>query len=104
MAIINAPGNSALENEFKVLSVKLEQFILVTGVQAIGYVGNASVTGSATIYLTGVQATGIIGQVLVWGQIPDGSNPNWSPVEGQQSTSWTQITDNAATEWEPIAA
>ena len=39
--------------------------VLVTGVQAVGYLGTANVTGDANITLTGVQAVGQVGTVTV---------------------------------------
>ena len=81
-----------------------DQKISVTGVQAVGYVGTVDPKANANIYLTGVQATGIIGNVLVWGQIPNNQDPNWTDIDDDSSSSWSQISNLETTEWELIAA
>ena len=60
--------------------------------------------GAQDVYLTGVQAVGIIGQVLVWGQIPDVPSANWTDIDDDSSDGWTQISDNAVENWDLIAA
>jgi hypothetical protein len=51
-----------------------------------------------------VQAVGIIGQVLVWGQIPDNQDPNWTNINDDSTNGWTQVVDNAVENWDLIAA
>jgi hypothetical protein len=51
-----------------------------TGVQATGYTGNETVVAKARVTLIGVSASITVNSVLVWGNIPDGQNPNWTEV------------------------
>ena len=39
--------------------------VTVTGVQAVGYLGTASVSGEANVSLTGVQGVGQVGTVTI---------------------------------------
>jgi hypothetical protein len=58
----------------------------VTGVQALGFVGNTQVKfDTSRVFPTGVVANGFIGPtfgpgVLVWGLVNDAQDPNWVPV------------------------
>ena len=66
--------------------------------------GTAAVIGKATIQVTGVQAVGYVGDVLVWGQIVPDQNPNWQPIDDSQSGTWSAINDSQTPNWTEIAA
>ena len=81
LAVVNVSGLYGT-NEVGTVSIIEGSGVMVTptGVRATGYVGNEIVDAKATVNLIGVSATMNLNSVLVWGNIPDGQNPNWTEV------------------------
>ena len=67
--------------------------------QATGYVGTVTVSGTANVFPTGVVGYGRVGVVNVWGLIDDTQNPNWQNINDTQSPGWQTITDTQSAGW-----
>lgn len=85
--VVNAPAVvnvSGLYGSSEVGTVTIVEgsgsLINVTGVYATGYTGHETIVAKAVVNLIGVSATVEVDSVLVWGNIPDGQNPNWTEV------------------------
>jgi hypothetical protein len=53
----------------------------VTGVNAVGVIGNVEIKGSAVVNLTGVRTRVRLNRVNVWSLIDTTQNPNWTEVQ-----------------------
>lgn len=76
--------------------------VLVTGVQATGQVGTATVGNGITIIPTGVQALGLVGYVNVWGLVPNTQNPNWTDVVDTQTSGWIPVPTVQGPNWTQV--
>ena len=61
-----------------------------------------AVTGNASVILTGVEAKGYVAKVLVWGQINDNQTANWQPVADSQTSNWSPVNDGNTVVWTQI--
>ena len=75
----------------------------VTGVSATMALGSlASVTGTANVSITGLSAIGELGNETVWGLIiPDAGNTYTNITTGASQT-WTEITTGASQTWTDV--
>jgi hypothetical protein len=53
--------------------------------------GTVQAQANADVFVLGVRATGIVGSPLVWGDIQNPQNPNWTQINDTQSPGWTDI-------------
>ena len=74
-----------------------------TGVSATLVLGTEfSVTGTANISITGLSAIGELGNETVWGLIiPDARN-NYTNITTGASQTWTEITTGASQTWTDV--
>ena len=85
-------------------SIPRRKNVLVTGVQAVGQIGQAAAGGQSFVYVTGVQAVGYVGNVTVWGVVNDNQAANWQNVDDSQSGTWVVVDDSQSSTWTRIAA
>ena len=78
---INLEGVSAT-GSIGTVALSFPREVDVTGVLALGSIGDASVAirYGVQVYPTGVDAIGAIQTVLVWGLIDENQNPNWVQI------------------------
>ena len=63
----------------------------MTGVNAVGVIGNVDVKGSAVVNLTGVRTRVRLNRVNVWGLVDTAQTPNWADITPSQSPNWTEV-------------
>jgi hypothetical protein len=54
------------------------------------------------VLVTGVSAVGQVGDVLVWSVIDDNQTANWQNVDDSQAQNWVLVNDGNAVVWTQI--
>ena len=75
----------------------------VTGVSATMALGSlASVTGTANVSITGLSAIGELGNETVWGLIIPAPGNSYTNITTGASQTWTEITTGASQTWTDV--
>jgi hypothetical protein len=96
--LLESGGNFVLQNE---ISYTAE--FSVTGVAAQGAIGSVTETYGGSAQVNGVFATGVIGTVLLWSDVVDAQNPDWTMIPDMQDPNWTNIHDSQPPNWVNVA-
>jgi hypothetical protein len=73
---------------------------VITGVSAVGAVGDVIPIATALITVTGIGATGYINYGTIWGVIIDEQPPGWVPVIDEAASGWVPVVDAQTTTWQ----
>ena len=75
----------------------------MTGVSATGSVTSPNISGKANFSIIGVSSSGLTNVVLIWGEVDESQNANYSEISVSQTPNYTNVNKNQTPNWEEVA-